>query len=102
MIALRLTFARKRAEAEAQRLTPEGRKLIRAETRTYVRREPEGGETVYRVSLDGKLVHVRWGPRTGEARQQRLWFDSDREALHAYFSRLEELSGEGFIDADAG
>jgi hypothetical protein len=102
MIALRLTYARKRAEAEALRLTPEGRKLIRAETRTYVRREPTGGETVYRVSLDGRSVQMRWGPRKEDPRQQKLWFDTDREALTAYFGRLEELSQQGFIDADAG
>ncbi len=39
MMALRLAYARQRAEEEALRQTPEGRKLIRAETRSYVRRE---------------------------------------------------------------
>lgn len=101
MIALRLSFSRERAKAEALRNTPEGRKLIRAETRTWVRRDERGVETVYRVSLDGKLVTVQWGERTAEPRQQRLWYDNDAEAREAYFARLERLSSEGFVDADA-
>jgi hypothetical protein len=102
LLALRVLTARRRAEEEALRQTPEGRKLIRAETRTLLRRElPEHGgqEVVYRVSLDQRAVRLAWGPRTGPQRQQRLWFDSDREAREAYFSRLEQLAAEGFIDA---
>ncbi|NTX05764.1 SWIM zinc finger family protein [Myxococcus sp. CA040A] len=99
-LALRLAYARRRTEEEALRKTPEGRKLIRAETRSYVRRDAESGqEMVYRVSLDGQVVAVEWGPRTGEARHQRLWFDTDTEARTAYFTRLEKLSAEGYIDA---
>ena len=41
------------------RQTPEGRKLIRAETRTLIRRDAEGKETVYRVSLDARLAWLR-------------------------------------------
>lgn len=99
MLALRLAYARRRAEEEALRQTPEGRKLIRAETRSYVRREATGQEQVYRVSLDGKVVAVEWGPRLGEPRRQKLWFDTDAEARAAYFARLETLASEGFIDA---
>lgn len=100
LLALRLAYSRRRAEEEALRQTPEGRKLIRAETRSYVRRDAESGlETVYRVSLDGQVVAVEWGPRTGESRHQRLWFDSDAEARGAYFTRLEKLAAEGYIDA---
>jgi len=99
MIALRLAYARQRAAEEALRQTPEGRKLIRAETRSYVRREASGQEQVYRVSLDGKLVAMEWGPRLGEPRRQKLWFDTDAEARAAYFARLETLASEGFIDA---
>jgi hypothetical protein len=99
MIALRLAYARQRAAEEALRQTPEGRKLIRAETRSYVRREASGQEQVYRVSLDGKVVAVEWGLRLGEPRRQKLWFDTDAEARTAYFARLETLASEGFIDA---
>jgi predicted nucleic acid-binding Zn finger protein len=99
MMALRLAYARQRAEEEALRQTPEGRQQIRAETRSYVRREATGQEQVYRVSLDGKVVAVEWGPRLGEARHQKLWFDSDAEARAAYFARLEHLASEGYIDA---
>lgn len=101
MIALRIAYARKRAEEDALRQTAEGRKLIRAETRTYVRREASGSETVYRVSLDDRVVYVQWGSRTSEPRHQRIWFDTDREARDAYFHRLESLATEGFVDADA-
>ncbi|HLL00213.1 MAG TPA: SWIM zinc finger family protein [Myxococcaceae bacterium] len=99
MMALRLAYARQRAEEEALRQTPEGRQQIRAETRSYVRREATGQEQVYRVSLDGKVVAVEWGPRLGQARHQKLWFDSDAEARAAYFARLEHLASEGYIDA---
>ncbi len=103
MIALRLSYARRKAEEEALRQSPEGRKLIRAETRTLVRRDTHGKETVYRVTLDDKVVRVAWGARHGlddtAARQQRLWFDTDKEAREAYFARLDTLSAEGFIDA---
>ncbi|AKQ69958.1 SWIM zinc finger domain protein [Myxococcus hansupus] len=100
LLALRLAYARRRAEEEALRQTPEGRKLIRAETRAYVRRDADSGlETVYRVSLDGQVVSVEWGPRTGSPRHQRLWFDSDAEARGAYFARLEKLAADGYIDA---
>ncbi len=102
MIALRLAYARQRAQEEALRQTPKGRAQIRAETRAYVRRDDSGKEQVYRVSLDGKLVSVEWGPRQGEARHQRLWFDTDTEARTAYFARLESLAAEGFIDSPTG
>ncbi|MFO0606113.1 MAG: SWIM zinc finger family protein [Polyangiales bacterium] len=100
MLALRLAYTRRRAEEERARQTPEGRKLIRAETRTFVRRGNDGREQVYRLSLDGKVVRVRWGARSEEGREQRLWFDSDREAREAYFGRIEALSSEGYIDAE--
>lgn len=100
LLALRLAYARRRAEEERLRQTPEGRKLIRAETRTLIRRESEGQETVYRVSLDARVVRLIWGLRTSTAqRQQRLWFDSDEKAREAYFNRLSSLAKEGFIDA---
>ncbi|HRI52927.1 MAG TPA: SWIM zinc finger domain-containing protein, partial [Pseudomonadota bacterium] len=100
LLALRLAQARRRAEEEALRQTPEGQKLIRAETRTLIRRESEGQESVYRVSLDARVVRLVWGQRANPTeRQQRLWFDSDREARAAYFARLSDLAKEGFIDA---
>lgn len=101
MLALRLAYSRRRAEEEAQRQSAEGRGLIRAETRSYVRRDASGKEQVYRVSLDGKVVAVEWGPRLGEPRHQRLWFDSDAEARAAYFARLAQLTSEGYIDSAA-
>ncbi|WP_437959170.1 SWIM zinc finger family protein [Sorangium sp. So ce119] len=101
MIALRVAYARERAEKDALRQTAEGRSLIRAETRTYVRREASGAEVVYRVSLDDRVVHLSWAPRGGEPRHQRIWFDTDGEARDAYFKRLDALTSSGFVDADA-
>lgn len=101
MIALRLFHARRRAQEEALRRTPEGRKLIRSETRTLVRRDGLGPETVYRVTLDARAVLLRWGPRSEEPRRQQLWFDTDEAAREAYFARLESLAAERFIDAEA-
>ncbi|MGK3991394.1 SWIM zinc finger family protein [Sorangium sp. So ce136] len=101
MIALRVAYARERAEKDALRQTAEGRALIRAETRTYVRREASGAEVVYRVSLDDRVVHLSWGARAGEPRHQRIWFDTDVEARDAYFKRLDALTSSGFVDADA-
>lgn len=100
LLALRIAYVRRRAEEERLRATPEGRRLIRAETRTFVRRDAAGRETVYRVSLDEKVVRVRWGGRADEGRNQSLWFDSDRDAREAYFSRIEALAAEGYIDAE--
>lgn len=101
MIALRVAHARERAEKDALRKTAEGRSLIRAETRTYVRRDTSGAEVVYRVSLDDRVVHLSWGARAEPPRHQRIWFDTDGEARDAYFKRLDALTSSGFVDADA-
>jgi hypothetical protein len=100
MIALRLLYARQRAELERARNTEEGRRLIRAETRTFVRRDAVGSQT-FRVSLDHRQVTVRWGPRPDEMRMQRLLFATPEEASLEYFGRLEKLTHKGFIDASA-
>jgi uncharacterized Zn finger protein len=108
LLALRIAYARRRSEEESRRKTPEGRRLIRAETRTLLRREASGNESIYRISLDDRVVRFFWGQRgpteaanDNQLRQQRLWFDSDREARDAYFARLETLASDGYIDADA-
>ena len=100
LLAARLFHQRRVLHDEALRNTPEGRALIRAETRTFVRRQT-GKELVYRVSLDDKLVRVLWGARNEEPRQQRTWFDSDKQARDEYFARLDSLTADGFIDADS-
>lgn len=106
MLALRVWHARRVAETERLRQTPEGRKLITAETRTFLRRDADGAQTTYRVSLDDRVVRVEWvdaepGKIPSEPRRQRMWFDTDLEAREAYFARLDALAGKGFIDADA-
>ncbi len=106
MIALHVTHKRALAEAERLRGTPDGRKVIRAETRTFVKRDAAGGQTSVRMSLDDRLVNVERkegapGQPLGEGRFQRMWFDTDTDARTAYFARLDELTGRGFIDTDA-
>lgn len=98
MIALRLRYAREQAALEQARETAEGRRLIRAETRTLTRRQ---GETVlsYRISLDERQVLLRWGNDPRTLRQQRLLFNRAEEARDAYFARLDGLAKQGFIDA---
>ncbi len=98
MIVLRLRYAREQAALEQARETAEGRRLIRAETRTLTRRQ---GETVlsYRVSLDERQVLLRWGNDPQALRQQRLLFNRPEEARDAYFARLDGLAKQGFIDA---
>ena len=100
MIALRLCYARHQAELERARQTPEGRKLIVAETRTLVRRAG-GRATTYRVSLDDRQVVTRWGTREDDMRVQRLFFQRATDARDDYFARLDRLSRKGFIDASA-
>ncbi len=106
MIALFVFQKRSALEAERLRLTPEGRKLVRAETRTLVHRDAAGKQTRYRLTLDDRAVRVETheapdGQPLGEPRFQRLWFDTDAQARDAYFARLDGLATEGFIDTDA-
>lgn len=99
MIALRVALVREEARLEADRLTPEGRARITAETRDLLRRTQAGAES-YRISLDGRNVVARFG--TGPLsshRMQRLKFASVDAARAAYFARLEELATKGYLDA---
>jgi len=100
MIAVRVRYVREQARLEAARGTDEGRKLIRAETRTLSRRTTTGTET-YRLSLDGRHVIARYGV-VEPLRMQRLRFDSDDDARAAYFARLEQLGDRGYLDGGAG
>jgi hypothetical protein len=99
MMALRLAYARRQAELERARGTAAGRTLIRAETRTLIRRGPAGTVT-YRVSLDDRTLVVRFGT-AAKPRMQRLLFERAEEARDEYFARLAELARKGFIDASA-
>ena len=101
MMALRILHARRTATLEEARGSEEGRRLIRAETRTLLRREAGGRATLYRVSLDDRQVLLRFGePRSlEEMRMSRLLFGSAEEARAEYFSRLAALERRGFIDA---
>jgi hypothetical protein len=100
MIALRLKHARERAALEEARGTEEGRKLIRAETRTLIRRE-KGELTTYQLSLDDRRVTIRFGEKMDAMRMERLFFRTEDAARAEYFSRLSELADKRFIDVDA-
>lgn len=100
MIALRLAHARAQTELEAARNTPQGRKLIVAETRIMTRRS-RGGVMTYRLSLDDRRVVVRWGEHPERMRVQKLFFADADGAKTEYFSRLDALGDKGFVDASA-
>ncbi|MEZ4360634.1 MAG: SWIM zinc finger family protein [Kofleriaceae bacterium] len=100
MIAVRVLFAREQARLESARGTPEGRRLIFAETRTLTKRT-RGGTEVMRLSLDGRHVVARFGARE-PLRMQRLRFTSADAARDSYFARLDELSARGYLDGGSG
>jgi hypothetical protein len=100
MIAIRVLYAREQARLEEARETPEGRALIRAETRTLLRRTARGAET-YRISLDDRAVISRYG-KAEPLRMQRVLFTTADEARAAYFARLEELGSRGYLDGGSG
>lgn len=93
MIALRVQLAREQARLEADRMTPEGRARITAETRTLLKRTERGAQS-YRISLDGRFVISRF-----DQRLQKLRFDTIDDARAEYFARLADLATKGFLDA---
>ena len=99
MIALRVQHARTQAQLAAARATDDGRRLIRAETRTLFRRTPRGSET-FRLSLDDRSVVARWGAAEPLRMTRQLYPTADA-ARADYFARLDELARKGFIDATA-
>lgn len=106
MIALYVFRERAARDAERLRETPEGRRLVRAETRTLLRRDAGGRQVVHRVSLDDQVVRIATseaaaGRPLGEPRHARTWYDSDADARDAYFARLDALAADGFIDTGA-
>jgi hypothetical protein len=97
LIALRMAFA----EQELERQKGQGqRTAIQVETRTFSKRDA-GGEEVVQLSLQKQLLKMRWGRAGKPQRLQTLRFNSVEEARGAYFARLDELNGRGFLDATA-
>lgn len=99
MIAVRVLHVREQARLAAARATEDGRRLIRAETRTLFRRTPRGSET-FRLSLDDRAVIARWGHAEPLRMTRQLHATAD-DARAAYFTRLAELARKGYIDATA-
>ncbi len=97
LIALRVRSLREQAAKEQARQSPEGRRLIHAETRTLLKRIGDQA-TVYRLSLDDRQVIARFGANAGSLRMQRLLFPHPDAAREEYFNRLEKLSRQGFLD----
>lgn len=97
LIALRIAYARDRARLEAARHTEEGRRLIRAEARLFLKRSAAGAQ-VHRVALDARQVVQHWGLEGETLRKQRSFFGTEEEARHAYFERLSALSEDGYLD----
>ncbi|MBI4821399.1 MAG: hypothetical protein HY791_34385 [Deltaproteobacteria bacterium] len=100
MIALRIKHGRELAERERMRATPEGRKLIRAETRTFTKRVA-GREETRRVSLEDRTVVLREERPAQSAKVVRLFFRKADDARQEYFSRLDTLGDQGFVDASS-
>ena len=107
MIALRLLYARERARLEQARGSEEGRKLIRAETRTLIKRPKRDANgsgaraTTMRISLNDRKVVVRWGHEVDAMRMSQQFFSTADQARAEYFRRLAECEKRGFIDASA-
>lgn len=94
LVALRLTYA----EQVAKRARGEGANAIVTETRSFSKRDKRG-EDVYQVTLERQKLRVRWG-RTGDVmRLQTLQFDNQDQARSAYFTKLDDLSKRGYLDA---
>jgi predicted DNA-binding WGR domain protein len=93
LIALRLAYAQRETE-RAKGSDP--KQIITVETRSYSRRN-ESGEEVYQVSLEKERLRVQWGKAGQNLRQQTLQFNTVDEARSAYFARINELVGKGFL-----
>lgn len=98
VIALRLAHAREEVALAAARETPEGRRRIRAETRSFIRRRGTRAEYA-QVSLDDRSVVARHGLALNDLRVSRLLFASADAARAEYFERLSTLEQRGFADA---
>lgn len=97
LIALRIAYARERVRLEAARHTEAGRRLIRAESRLFLKRS-EAGACMHRVALDARQVVQHWGLEGQPLRKQRSFFGTEEEARQAYFDRLGALSEAGYLD----
>jgi predicted DNA-binding WGR domain protein len=97
LVALRLAYGAQEARKAREAGPREG---ITVETRTFSRRDEEGADVV-QVTLDRNRLKLRWG-RAGQAmRLQVLRFNAADEARQAYFSRIADLGGRGYLDATA-
>ena len=98
LIALRLAYA----EQEAKRKkSGDPRQTVTVETRTFTRRDADG-EDVIQLSLERQKLKVRWGRGGKPMRLQTLAFNTVEDARAAYFAKVDDASGRGFLDATAG
>lgn len=95
LIGLRLARAiRERRRSESGR----AEKTVTVETRAFSRRRRDR-EEVYQLSLDRQKLKIRWGTAGHDLRIQQLQFLTVDEARSDYFSRLNKLKEQGFLDA---
>jgi predicted DNA-binding WGR domain protein len=92
LIALRLALA----EKEARKAKTDDAVVF--ETRAFTKRDGST-ETLVQLSLERSKVKVRWGQAGQTMRLQSLKFNSEGEARRAYFTRLNELDRQGYLDA---
>ncbi|RUL87064.1 SWIM zinc finger family protein [Tautonia sociabilis] len=97
LIALRMALA-ERETLRRRGLSPT--EALTAETRVFSRRD-DRGEDVSQLSLDRQRLTIHWGRAGSPMRRQRLAFDSVEDARTAYLSRVDRLTGLGFLDASS-
>lgn len=94
LIALRLAFA----EKEAKKAQSED--AVKFETRAFARRDGDI-EHVVQISLERDKIKYRWGLSGQSMRLQTMRFNTEDAARMAYFAKLADLDGKGYLDAIA-
>lgn len=95
LMALRLKFG----QIEQERRAHPDRETVRLETRSYSRRDADGSEDIYQLSLNEKRLTKRWGPADTPPRKHAMVYNSAAAAREAYFAEVDSLEARGFIDA---
>jgi len=95
LTALRILHAQ---ELEKRMKNQSARNRILLETRTYSKRG-KSGENICQITLDRHMLRTRFGLSGQSLRLQNLRFNTPDDARNAYFTRLDELTEKGYMDA---
>ncbi len=95
LTALRVLHAQ---ESEKRMKNQSARNRILLETRTYSRRG-RAGENICQLTLDRHMLRMRFGLSGQSLRAQNLRFNTPDDARNAYFTRVDELTEKGYMDA---